>query len=610
MSGICGFAVRKDSFVNEENTLAELKKMTSTMIHRGPNGEGYWINMQDRLAIGYRHLHLIGASISGSQPLVAESGHYILALDGAITNYSELRKELEDQGVQFRCETQAEVLVHLIERYGIINALRKITGSLGLVVYNREKRTLQLARDRFGLKTVYYGWNNGAFFFASELKAIKSLSFFEPEIDHDSIYQYLKYQYIKSPWSIYQGVGKLLPAEIVTINLDNGESSSEIYYSFEDTVLSAEKAPFTGSLDECVEELDSLLTRVVSREIQTNVPVGTFLSSGLDSSTISAIAQKVLNGKLKTYCIGCYSEKLNDAEMAKEYANVLGTQHHEIYVDEKEYVELLPHLSEVFDEPFAQPSAIPYYYISKLAGEDVGVCLGGDGGDELFGFIPLIQHVFAYLNNFPFDGINYDNFTDLYDYLQYSLFKTQGFRDNMFAYTVPDHRHYRQFAPKKINDYYLSAMCYDLSIFNESETMIKVDRASMANSLQVREPLLDLSVIEYAFRLPNEFRYDKGVFRVAQRKLLARYIPEQLIERKKRAFHIPVNRYILSDSCKDIREWAFSEKALKQSGFFCVEETMAMLHEQLTEYGKLPVQSFTNNVLMLQLWLRANGYID
>ena len=610
MSGICGFALRNTSFENEERTREELMRMTSSLKHRGPDGEGYWINMGERIAIGHRRQYLTGSSENGLQPIVSETGRYILALDGAITNYSELETELEKQGVKFRFKTQTEVLLRLIEKDGLATALKEITGSFGLVLYDRENKLLKLARDRFGMKTVYYGWNNGGFFFASELKAIKCLSFFEAELDRSSVYQFLKYQYVKSPWSIYQGVNKLLPSEIVTIDMSNGEKTNEVYFSFENLVSEAEESPFKGSLDECVERLDDLLTEVIAREVDVNVPVGAFLSSGLDSSTVSAIAQKVLGGNLKTYCIGCYSEKLNDAEMAKEYAEVLGTQHHEIYVDENEFVDLLPKLPQIYDEPFAQPSAIPYYYISKLASDDIGVCLGGDGGDELFGFIPLIQQVFSYQKGFPYDGWNYDDFTDLYDYLQYTLFKTTGFRDNMFAYPVPDDRHYRQFAPTKIKDDYLRAMCFDLSIFNESETMIKVDRASMANGLQVREPLLDPSIMAFAFRLPDEFRYNKGVFRVAQRKLLSCYIPETMIEKQKRAFHIPVNRYILSDTCKEIREWAFDEKTLEQSGLFNVPETLAMLNEQLTQYGKLPVQSFTNNVLMLQLWLKDNGYID
>lgn len=609
MSGICGFVAGKNFFAGASKARDELERMNVSLAHRGRDGAGAWIDIEGRVAMGHRRLRLTDPTDAGKQPMTSDSERYILALDGAITNYLELRETLLEQGVQFRSDSQAEVLLALIERHGVKAALQDAIGQLGLVLYDRKEKRLYLARDRFGLKTVYYGWHKGVFVFASELKAIKALSFFEPEIDTDSVYLFLKYQYVKSPWSIYRGINKLLPAEILSLDLETGETHSEKYYSLEDVAVAAEHDRFSGSLDECVDEMERVLTEAVTRAVQACVPAGAFLSSGLDSSVVSAIAQKALNGKLKTYSVGCYSEKLNDAEMAKEYARVLGTDHHELYLDEKEFFDLMPRLAGIYDEPFAQPSAIPYFYISKEAKKDVGIVLGGDGGDELFGFIPLIQQVFSYQNGFPYDGRDYTIFSDLYDYLQYILFKTTGFRDEMFAFPVPTQRHYGQFAPNRIKDDYLRAMCFDLRIFNESETMTKVDRASMANGLQVREPILDPSVVALGFRLPDHFRYDRGVFRVAQRKLLARYIPERMIEKQKRAFHIPINRFILSDSFRDVREWAFSEETLEQSGFFRVPETKAMLQEQLTQYGKLPVQSFTNNVLVLQLWLKENGFI-
>jgi len=608
MCGICGFVGLEQDFLTYEKTKDYITKMTTSLAHRGPDGAGEWIDMDRRVAFGHRRLSIVDLSENGKQPMISQSGRYVITFNGEIYNYPELQTELETAGVRMRSTCDTEVLLEYIALHGIDKALKRATGMFGLAVYDREEHKIHLARDRFGEKSVYYGWNKGRFLFGSELKALKAFPFFEPELDKDSIYMYLKYRYIKSPWSIYQGIHKMLPGKIVTLDLNTNKLSEREYYNLEEVVCRGERNLTDASLEECVDELDNILTEVIKRQLRADVPVGLFLSSGIDSAVTSAIAQKVCNGKLKTYSIGSYDEKLNEAVLAKEYAKILGTEHHEYYLDDKECMELLFKIPAMYDEPFGQPSAVPTYLVSRMARKDVTVAISGDGGDELFvGYQRDIKYPVQY--RYLLKEEEYSRFSGIHDYLQYAMFKVVGFTDELWDGDVPKDRHYRQFGSNRIHNILNNALHYEAKTFMESETLLKVDRASMANSLEVREPFLDPSVVEYAFRLPETYKYDKGCRKVILKKLLEKYLPRELFDIPKRGFHIPINQYWFTDSFQEVMSWAFDESTLEKCDVFDVKKAKSAIDKMLKQGTNIPVQSIVYNILMLELWLKENGRI-
>ena len=608
MCGICGFVGLEQDFLTYEKTKEYITKMTTSLAHRGPDGAGEWIDMDRRVAFGHRRLSIVDLSENGKQPMISQSGRYVITFNGEIYNYPELQTELETAGVRMRSTCDTEVLLEYIALHGIDTALKKSIGMFGLAVYDREEHKIHLARDRFGEKSVYYGWNKGRFLFGSELKTLKAFPFFEPELDKDSIYMYLKYRYIKSPWSIYQGIYKMLPGKIVTLDLTTKELTEREYYNLEEVICRGERNLTDASLEECVDELDNILTEVIKRQLRADVPVGLFLSSGIDSAVTSAIAQKVCNGKLKTYSIGCYDEKRNEAEVAKEYAKILGTEHHEYYIDDKECMDLIFKIPEMYDEPFGQPSAVPTFLVSKLARQDVTVAISGDGGDELFaGYMRDIHFPVRY--RYLFNTDEYKRFTDMYDYLQYAMFKLPGFTDNIWAGDVPTGRHYRQFGSEKINNILNNALHFEAGTFMESETLLKVDRASMANSLEVREPFLDPAVVDFAFRLPEKYKYDKGCTKVILKQLLSRYLPREKFDLPKRGFLIPVNKYLFTNHFQEILAWAFSEETLGKSGLFNVPQTRAAYENMMSKGINIPIESLVYDILILNLWLKNNGVL-
>lgn len=610
MCGICGMLGLRQDFDTYEHALSVITGMSDSLRHRGPNGSGHWIDMEQKIVLGHRRLSIHDLSQNGKQPMISQSGRYVISFNGEIYNFSEMRTDLESKGVKLKSTCDTEVLLESIACYGFYQAIQKATGMFGVAVYDKDERKLHLARDRFGEKSVYYGWHRGRFLFGSELKAFKTLDFFQPEIDMDSIYLYLKYKYVKAPWSIYKGIYKLLPGQIVTLDLTTKNIYKQTYYNLADVAHECEQNITEASPEECVRELERILTNVISRQLKADVPIGLFLSSGIDSSLTSAIAQKVSNGKLKTYSIGSYDEKANEAETAKAYAHIFGTEHHEYYLNDKECMEILLKIPQIYDEPFAQPSAIPTYIVSKMAKQDVTVVISGDGGDEMFaGYKRDVQcpAMYKYLTCAkPREG---KRFSDLYDYLQYAMFRVRGFHDNIVSFSPSAERHFRRFGSKNLLNDLNKALHFEAVTFMESETLVKVDRASMANSLEVREPFLDPEIAEFAFRLPEEYKYHNGSQKWLLKELLAHYLPRDLFDIPKRGFHIPVNQYLLSESFRKLREWAFNEKALSLSGMFNVSFTKERIQQNLTLGEKLPVENISYSILMLQLWLKENKFI-
>lgn len=606
MCGICGYFGLDSDFVACDKTRNVIIKMSDSLTHRGPDGSGYWIDMDRHVSLGHRRLSILDLSDNGKQPMVSKSQRYVISFNGEIYNYLELEQELHAIGRKMKSACDTEVLLEYIDAFGLESTLKKAIGMFGLSVYDREKNELYLARDRFGEKSVYYGWNNGRFVWASELKAIKALPFVDLELDQDSIYLFLKYQYIKAPWSIYKDIRKMLPGQYLVVDFNDRTVSERFYYSLEEVIVNAEKNIVDKSLEECTEELDAILTKTIARQLRADVPVGLFLSSGIDSALTSAIAQRISGGRLKTYSIGSYNEERNEAPLAKEYAKLLGTDHHEYYLDDKECAELIFKLPSMYDEPFAQMSAIPTYLVSKLARRDVTVAVSGDGGDEMF--FGYAHDLAAIKYKYFLSEEQHQMFSDVYDFIQYN-FKRRAFRDEMLCTRQERVCNYADFgSPKIVNDLN-RAMYFEAMTFMESETLVKVDRASMANSLEIREPFLSPEIAEFAFALPEEYKYYHGRTKRILKSLLAKYLPEELFDIPKRGFRIPVDEYLFSDSFKGITEWAFSENTLRKCGFYDIETTKAIINKELAREKQISLNSVVYNVLMMNIWLKENKYI-
>ena len=607
MCGICGFVGKDVDFSTGSIVKKTIESMTSAIIHRGPDACGFWFDVDRRIALGHRRLSILDLSEKGHQPMISQSERYIISYNGEIYNCSELQKEIwkTNAGFKFKSTSDTEVLLEYISLFGVEKTLEKAVGMFGLACYDRRKNIIHLARDRFGEKSVYYGWNNGRFVFGSELKCFKSLPFFEPELDKSSVYMFLKYGYIKSPWSIYSGIYKILPGEMISVKLSKLTVEKNMYYSLEDVVVDGEKRIKESSLDECADELELLLRDTIKKQMKSDVPLGLFLSSGVDSALVSAIAQSVVNGDLNTYSIGSYDEKYNEAPKAKEYSKILGTRHHEYYLSDKECIDLLLKLPKIYDEPFAQPSAMPTYFVSKMAKKDVTVVLAGDGADELFaGYKRDIVNPVEYTYLINKGKLN--RYSDLYDYLQYSMFMRHGFKDGILLEMPPSTRKYSQFGSNRIKNLINRALYFESMTFMESETLVKVDRASMSNSLEVREPFLDPCIVKFAYQLPEEYKYCLGDRKVVQKRLLERYIPRDVFDFPKKGFNIPINDFLIGDACRELLEWAFSKETIDSYRLLNEEVVVGIKDSFLADPMLFDGNSVVFGILVLQLWLENN----
>ena len=377
MCGITGFYNPSGS--SAEIATEIISGMTDVITHRGPDGCGIWLGANNKLALGHRRLAVVDISPMGGQPMSSTSGRYTVVFNGEVYNYKTLKSTLKSTG--WRGESDTEVLLEAIERWGLSDTLSRCEGMFAFALWDQKLRTLSLVRDRFGEKPLYYGWAGQAFIFASELKAIKAHPDFDPKIDHKSVVSYFTHGYIPAPLSIYQNIFKLMPASVLTLPLDQHSSwqpTSQSYWAVDGNESNNAERDYLS-------ELEEILTRTVIQQSLADVPVGSFLSGGIDSSLITAILQKHSDRQVQTFSLGFREEQYNEAMHARSVAKHLGTAHHEIIVGPNDLQSIVPRLARMYDEPFGDPSAIPTFIVSKLARSNVTVALTGDGGDELFG---------------------------------------------------------------------------------------------------------------------------------------------------------------------------------------------------------------------------------
>jgi asparagine synthase (glutamine-hydrolysing) len=593
MCGIAGFI---DGRMSASDGRGCLDRMLASIAHRGPDDSGAWLDAQ--VAIGHRRLSIVDLSPQGHQPMLSASERFVLAFNGEIYNHRSLRKDLEKRGHAFRGRSDTEVLLVLVEEDGLEAALRQCVGMFAIVLWDQRERTLQLARDRFGEKPLYYGWHSGAFVFGSELKALAAYPGFQRSVDCDSLLSLLKFGYIPSPHTIYRATSKVCPGAILTLHLPMEQSGAltaedcglleSRYWSHEQVLTEGLASPFTGTFAQAADELEALLTDAVGLQMQADVPLGAFLSGGVDSSTIVALMQRLSSRPVRTYSIGFEIDSHNEAEHAKKVAGHLGTAHSELYVSSADVLNVVPHLPAMYDEPLGDSSQIPTYLVAKLARSEVTVSLSGDGGDELFcgyhkyafgqrfadlparkalaatlGFVPwqIIERAASCFPSRQAKRVNTTNLRSLQRILS-------GRRPQDIAAVaaeigreaerlVPNGRPretvFTASRPEVLEAQYQPlAMLLDREAYLPDDVLTKVDRATMAVSLESRAPLLDHRLAEFSARLPQSYLVQGTETKRLLRAVLYRLIPRPLVDRPKRGFELPIAGWLRTE----LRPWA------------------------------------------------------
>ena len=605
-----------------------IQRMNERMLHRGPDDGGIYISEDGSVALGHRRLSIVDLSRNGAQPFVSASGRSVMVYNGEIYNAPELKKELE-KDISFRSTSDTEVLIEYIEKFGIDMALEKVKGMFGFAIYDKEAGTVTLARDRIGEKPLYYGRVGEAFAFASDIGCIRVIDGFDNGINTDVLDIYFEDGYIPSPYSIYSDIYKLEPGQYMTVDVDTLKTFKKTYYSLKDVAYRGQHNKFKGGFEEASGELERLLTQSIKGQMVADVPLGAFLSAGIDSATIVSLMQAVAPGKVRTFTIGMNDEKYNEAVYAKEIASHLGTDHTELYISEDDAKAVIPKLPFMFGEPFADSSQIPTYLVSRMTREHVTVSLSGDGGDELFcGYnsYASVSRVWNKIKNIPYplrkavsavqlSAAGRDITGNSEREVKYLKARYMGARS---PYELHKFEHETDPIIKKIalkdgravykcldvpgdflGEVNHEVMLMDMLLYHPEDILVKVDRTAMAVSLETRVPMLDKDVVDFAFSLPIEYLKDGGTGKKILRDVLYRYVPKEMMDRPKKGFSIPISKWLMDD---DLRSWAeelLDREKIRQQGILDAD-VVQKIWTDFTTRGIYRVQIWY--ILMFQLW--------
>jgi len=635
MCGLAGFISFESS-----NLKDSLIRMINTLAHRGPDDQDIWL--EAGVGLAHRRLSILDLSPDGRQPMLSPSGRYVIVYNGEVYNFKDIRSQLS--GIAWRGHSDTEVILAAIETWGLEAALQKFIGMFAFALWDKHTATLHLVRDRLGIKPLYYGWSGKTFLFGSELKALRAWPSFDGKVNRNALALFLKHKYVPTPYSIYENIYKLPQGHVLSISADikpNNLPEAKAYWSAQNVIETANA--FSGSSEEAIEQLESLLKDAIKLRMVADVPLGAFLSGGIDSSTVVALMQTMSSQRVSTFSIGFQQDAYNEAQYAKAVAEHLNTNHTELYVSGKEAMAVIPQLPSLYDEPFAASSQIPTYLVSKLARSDVTIALSGDGGDELFaGYTRYLwaSKIWNKMNSVPrsLREILAKILQSVPPHLWDSIFKLLP---SKFQQTLPSEKIrkladilplntaddiYRHLAsdwtesivvggdipPYALNDKTIAdrfpnfterMMYLDLMTFLPDEVLTKVDRATMGASLEARVPLLDHRVVEFAWQLPLSLKLHDGQGKYPLRQILYKYVPKELIERPKMGFGVPIDEWLRGD----LRDWAgdlLSPERLKREGFFDVSAIQEKWKEHSS--GKRNWQSHLWNVLMFEAWFDAN----
>ena len=641
---MCGFAgfMTQDSF-DSSAAKSQLTKMCDAITHRGPDDYGYWTDPTKKIAFGHRRLSILDLSEMGSQPMRSHSNRWVIIFNGEIYNHLDLRSELADQNrsPDWRGHSDTETLLAAFDAWGIDKTLSLCVGMFAMAIWDLKNLELTLVRDRFGEKPLYYGWvgdcEKKSLVFGSDLNALKQFNNFDPTIDRNSLSQYIRYGYVGDDRSIYKGIKKLLPANKIIISSKNLTSKTDCYWSAND--IFTKKTSSNKHLDykDAVGQIHSMLNESVRGQMLADVPIGSFLSGGIDSSLITALMQENSHSRVNTFSIGFQETEFNEAGFAKAVATHLGTEHTELYLSSNEVRETIPEMATIYSEPFADSSQIPTFLVSKLARQQVTVALSGDAGDEVFCgynrykiahdfwpklvFLPekLRQIVgLAMLSIKPSLWDSLSSFTNqsrlgekMHKFAQVIGSKNieSLYRDICSEWHDPESfvlgakelidPRFSDFSSEEMSNAEYMMAC-DFISYLPGDILVKVDRASMANSLETRAPFLNHHLVEFAWELPIEFKFRNGLTKAPLREILSSYIPKHLIDRPKMGFSIPIGEWLRGD----LRDWAeelLSRERLSREGYFNPDPIRAIWLEHLS--GRYNHEKKLWNVLMFQSWL-------
>jgi len=628
MCGIVGFFKRGGLGSGAE---AHLEHMCAAILHRGPDDGGFFIDHEAGIALGQRRLAIVDLSAAGKQPMTSHSGRYVLDFNGEIYNHLDIRRDLP--AVAWRGHSDTETLAAAVDEWGLEATLSRCVGMFALAIWDRRDRALLLARDRMGEKPLYYGWQKGSFIFASELKALRRHPDFAGGLDPAAVRLLLQYGYIPAPHSIHPGIGKLLPGTILRIAAE-GDSTVSPYWTLEGAIAAGSHTPYAGSAEEARDRLESLLLTSIRDQSIADVPLGAFLSGGVDSSTVVALMQQQSSRAVRTFTIGFSEGGYNEANYAAAIARHLGTEHTELYVTPADALDIVPCLPQIFDEPFGDSSALPTYLVSRLARSHVTVSLSGDGGDELFGGYSRYGRVGGLaqrLDRFPpalrslagaavgalpegavTGGARLLGRPGAVGYQAHRL--AAGLRagsvDGLYAAMTAQWFDIDLIAPADLLGERLGAdrrapiermMQIDMLTYLPDDILCKVDRAAMAVSLEARVPMLDHRVVEFAWSLPLALKRRNGIGKTVLRDVLYKHVPRELIERPKMGFGVPVDVWLRGP----LHDWAedlLSERSLATTGLLDVPKVRRRWSEHLS--GNQNWRDPLWIVLMLQAWER------
>jgi asparagine synthase (glutamine-hydrolysing) len=653
MCGLVGFLGNK-FLTDHESTKLIVRRMADRIATRGPDGEGYWVNREDRIALGHRRLAVVDLSPAGHQPMASPSGRYITVFNGEIYNHSDLRSRLETAGEapNWIGHSDTETMLSCFDAWGVEQTVRECAGMFAIAVWDRQTKQLSLIRDRLGEKPLYYGWqgagNAETFMFASDLKALRAHPSFEARIDRDALTLLLRHNYVPAPYSIYSGIRKLEPGEILVVSLFAREPRRFSYWTLQEAVVRGRAEPFEGTPEDAVTVLEGLLGNAIKRQMVADVPLGAFLSGGIDSSTVVALMQAQSSRPVKTFTIGFNELDYNEAVYAKAVARHIGTEHTELYLPAQKAVEVVPKLASLYSEPFADSSQIPTFLVSELARRHVTVALSGDAGDELFagyGRYIWTNRLWSRISHYPvglrrmvaegitsvsplaWDGLlrvvrpllpqrlRISNLGDrLYKGSQVLTDQTQ---DELYRSLVS---HWRlpsgivlggKEPPTRLTSGQLEflsgiekMMALDTVAYLPDDILVKVDRAAMGVSLETRVPMLDHQIVEFAWRLPLNYKLRESTSKWILRQLLERHVPKALVNRPKMGFGVPLDMW-LRTSLRDWAEALLDQHRLRREGFFDPVPIRQKWAEHLS--GKRNWQYLLWDVLMFQAWLETQN---
>ena len=629
--------------------------MAHAIARRGPDDAGAWVDGQVGIALGHRRLSIVDLSPAGHQPMLSASGQLVLVFNGEIYNHLALRGELEKTGLApaWRGHSDTETLLAGFTAWGIQPTLERCVGMFAFALWDLSMRTLTLGRDRLGEKPLYYGWQgqgqNATFLFGSELKALKSHPAFKAGIDRNALCLLMRHNYIPAPYSIYEGIAKLEPGCLLTVSLAQPEPKVVRYWSAAEVAVAGCAAPFVGTPEQAVDALEVLLKSAVQQQMMADVPLGAFLSGGIDSSTIVALMQAQSARPVKTFTIGFNEAGYNEAVHAKAVASHLGTEHTELYVTPQQALDVIPRLPSLYCEPFSDSSQIPTFLVSQLARQKVTVSLSGDAGDELFcGYnrYLMASGLWKKLSLFPavsrrlatrgLTAMSPERWNALLGPVQDML--PAKLRHANLAYKL--HKGAGVLAADSVDSLYFGLlshwndpasvvmggtepptlltgnapqlkglddiqrmMALDTLTYLPDDILVKVDRAAMGNSLEGRVPFLDHRVVEFAWSLPQSMKLRNGVGKWVLREVLYRYVPKALIERPKMGFSVPIGDWLRGP----LRDWAenlLDESRLRREGYFYPAPIRQKWEEHLS--GARNWQYHLWDVLMFQAWLAEN----